>query len=259
MSTISVVIITKNEEAELPQCLDSVKLFADEIIIIDDASTDNTVKIAEQYGAKVFINESKGNFDRQRNIGIEKVQCEWILQMDADEIVPDDAARKIRSAIGNPGVFVAFEIRRLSFFIGHPIRHCGNYEYSLKIFKKGSSQYVGKVHEHLVVNGPVGRIDTDINHYPFNSISEVIERVNFYTDIESSGFLENIKSVSKKRIKYELTIKSIKRFWKLYVKKQGYKDGIYGFIWCILNVIGPQIRWMKIWEKALKKQKLVDK
>jgi hypothetical protein len=257
MSTISVVIITKNEEAKIAKCLDSVKTFADEIIIVDDVSTDNTVKTAKQYGAKVFINEAKGNFDLQRNIGIEKARSEWILQMDADEIVPDDTAQKIKSAITNPGIFVAFKILRKNFFLGHPIRYSGNYVYSLKVLKKGAGRYTGRIHEILEINGPAGQIEADINHYPFNSINEAIERANFYTDIESMDFLRKNGSISEKRIKYELTLKSIKRFWKLYIKKQGYKDGMHGFIWCIINVIGPQMRWMKIWEKAQKNNVLV--
>jgi len=257
MSTLSVVVITKNEEAKLTRCLDSIKPLADDVIIVDDVSTDNTTKIAQQFGAKVIINESNGNFAGQRNIGVENSCCEWILQMDADEVVPVETVDKIRAAINNPGNFSAFEIRRKNFFMGHPIKYSGNYGYALKIFKKGAGWYEGVIHESLKIDGSVGKIDADVEHYPFGSIYDVIARANFYSDLESLEFLKKVDSVSERKIRYELTVASIKRFWKLYVKKRGYKDGMHGFIWGILNVIGPQIRWIKIWEAARKQSKLV--
>ena len=193
------VIIIKNEEAKIGWCLNSVKDLADEIIIVDDLSSDCIVELCREHGAKVVINESKGNFSRQRNIGIENAQCEWILQMDADEIVPVETVQKIRSVITNSGIFVAFKIRRKNFFIGHPIRYSGNYAYSLRIFKKCAGHYVGNVHESLEIDGPAGQIDADINHHPFNSIYKVIERANFYTDIESPNLLKKMGSISEKK------------------------------------------------------------
>ncbi|HIE36090.1 MAG TPA: glycosyltransferase family 2 protein, partial [Candidatus Omnitrophica bacterium] len=115
MSKLTAVIITKNEEGKIEKCLKSLMGFVDEIVVIDDNSCDRTVEICKKLGAKVMINESKGNFDKQRNFGIEKASCEWILQMDADEVVPPQTAAKIRDTIKNPGDFVAFELRRRNF------------------------------------------------------------------------------------------------------------------------------------------------
>lgn len=114
------------------------------------------------------------------------------------------------------------------------------------------------MHEKLVVRGAIGRVDGDIFHYAFDTIEQVISTANFYTEIEAEEFVKARERISLKEIKYRLTWKSIKLFWKQYIKKRGYRDGMYGFIWCILNVIGPQIRWIKIWEKALKEGKLED-
>lgn len=257
MIKLSVVIITKNEELKIGSCLKSLLGLADEFIIVDDLSSDKTVEICKEFGAKIISSKSNGEFDKQRNIGIENANGEWILQLDADEIIPSESISKIRSAISEPKGFVGFEIRRKNFFLGKPILHSGNYGYTLKIFKKGAGYYIEKVHEKLKISGKIGKIDADINHYPFNSIFEVFERANFYTDIESAVFLKGIEKITEQRIKYELTIKSLRRFWKLYVKKQGYKDGMNGFIWCILNVIGPQMRWMKIWEQVEKKSRSI--
>jgi len=250
MKTISVVVITKNEEAKLAQCLDSVKPFADEIIIIDDISTDNTVKKAQQYGAKVFINESKGNFDHQRNIGTEKAQSEWVLQLDADEVIPTATVNKILEHIKHPNHYAAFDLKRRNFFLGKPILNAGNYHNQTYLFRKDKGRYVGRIHESVKIDGEIGFIDADVFHYSFSSIRSFIERQNFYTEIEADLFLEKNETPSVKYIKYRVTWKSLKLFYKLYIKKSGYKDGMHGLMWCLLNVIRIQLLWMKIWEKA---------
>ena len=252
---ISIVIITKNEQENIKECLESIK-WADEIIIIDDFSNDRTGEICKGYGARVIVHKSNGNFDKQRNIGIENAIGDWIMQMDADEIIPEDTAKKIREAVNNPKNFVAFELKRKIFLFGYPLRYGGAYNYGIKLFKKEKGDYVGKVHETLKVNGKVGKINAEVYHYPFPSISEIVNKTNFYTEIESKLFVEKRDKISFREVKYRLTWKSLKLFWKLYVKKKGYRDGMYGLIWSILNVIGPQIRWLKIWEKAVEKKKL---
>ena len=122
MNKLSAVIITKNEGKRISTCIKSLLSFVDEIVIVDDKSSDKTVEICKELGAKVTINESGGNFDRQRNIGIEKASCQWILQMDADEIVFPQIALKIKETIENPSDYVAFELRRKKFFFGYSLR-----------------------------------------------------------------------------------------------------------------------------------------
>lgn len=257
MNKLTAVIITKNEEKKINRCLASLKNVADEIVVIDDISTDATVEICKRFGAKVFINESKGNFDRQRNIGIENASGEWILQMDADEIIPEASGKRIREKISSPDNYAAFRLRRKNFFIGKPLSLFGEDNYAVKLFKKGKASYIGKsVHETLQIDGLTGTLPVEIEHYPYNSIREVIERCNFYSDIESDVFLAETNSVSIKELKKRLIWKAVKLFWKLYIKKKGYKDGMHGLAWCIVNVIGPEIKWLKIWEKTLKQEKL---
>ena len=256
MNKLSAVIITKNEGKRISTCIKSLLKFVDEIIVVDDKSSDRTVEICKKLGAKVIINESGENFDKQRNIGIEGTSCEWILQMDADEIVPSETAVKIKETIENPSDYVAFELRRKNFFFGYPLRYGGAYNWGVKLFKKGKAYYIGSVHETLKIEGKIGRIDAEIYHFPFFSIKDILNKMNFYTEIETELFVKNIERISFKEIKYRLTWKSLKLFWKLYIKKKGYKDGMYGLAWSIINVIGPQIRWLKIWEKTLKERKL---
>jgi hypothetical protein len=136
------------------------------------------------------------------------------------------------------------------------LRYSGSYGYSLKLFRRGKGLYEGSIHETPVISGPVRRIDADIEHYPFATVSDVVRRTDQYTEIEADLYVQEHDKVSLREIKYRLCWRSVKLFWKLYVKKHGFKDGMHGLVWCILNVIGPQIKWMKIWEKALRAGKL---
>ncbi len=254
---LSAVIITKNEEKVIERCLGSLGGLVDEIIIVDDKSCDRTVDICGKFAnTKVIVNESKGNFDMQRNIGIEQSSGEWILQLDADEVIPIATVNKILEHINRPSNYAAFNLKRRNFFLGKPILNAGNYHNQTKLFRKDKARYVGcSIHETLKVDGEVGSIEAEVFHYPFNSIRSFIERANFYSEVEAGVFLTKNKIPSEKYIKYRLTWKSIKHFYKLYIKKSGYKDGMHGLIWCLLNVINTQLLWMKIWEKAYCDQK----
>lgn len=250
--TLSIVIITKNEEDKIARCLENVK-WADEIIIVDDMSTDRTVEICSSFGVKVIRNESKGNFDNQRNIGIDNSSSDWILQMDADEVITDKVKEEIFKVLKNPGKFVAYKFKRKNFFLGHFMEYGGWYGYMTKLFKKNCARYIGKsVHETLRVDGRVGMIDADIEHYPFASIGQLIERANSYASVEAKVMLDEKGILSKKNIRYNLTIRPLKLFWKSYVKRRGFKDGMYGLIYALLNSWGYFLRWAKYWEQTIK-------
>ncbi len=229
MDKLSVVIITKDEESKIGNCLKSLQNLADEIIIVDDLSRDKTIEICKNFGTKIISSESNGDFDKQRNLGIYNASGDWILQMDADEIIPVETAMRIRNTINSPGKFVAFKLKRKNYFLGHFLKYAGAYDYMTKIFKKGSAKYTGSsVHETLSVDGQIGAIDVDIEHYPYRSVSQVIQRSNFYSEVESNLFVKENKKISIKQIKGQLIWKALKLFWKIYFKKKGYKDGMYG-------------------------------
>jgi len=262
MVKLAAVIITKDEERRIKSCLDSLKGFVDEIVVVDDCSRDKTVDICQEYGARVTVNRSEGNFDQQRNIGIDNSTGEWIIQMDADEIVPEAAAKKIITAIEDPGEFTAFTLRRKNFFFNHPLEGEVFFDTGMiKVFKKGTARYVGRsVHETLEAEGSAGKIDGEVFHYPYSSMAEIITKVNFYTDVIAKNFVEDNESITLREIKYQLSRKSLKHFWKLYMRKRARKEGIYGLIWSILKVMVPWLKWVKIWELAKTSGKLkVDK
>lgn len=253
-NTISVVIISKNEEDKITRCLESVK-WADEIIVVDDLSTDRTVEICQKFGIKIISHKLQEDFSQQRNIGIDNATGNWILQMDADEIVPEELRKEIQKAISKNSEFSGFQFRRKNFFLGHFMKYGGFYgPYSLKLFKRGKGRYVKQLHEELEIEGKVGIIDSDIEHYPFQSIAQSVERTNMYTTIGARLMKDENSLLDEKKIKYNLTIRPLKSFWKMYIKRRAYKDGMYGLLFSILFTFGPMLRWMKYWELVKKNE-----
>lgn len=251
---LTAVILTKNEEDKIARCIGSVK-WADEILVIDDESTDRTREIAKGEGARVIVNKSNGNFDNQRNIGIDNAQYDWVLQMDADEIVTPLLCDKINQALGGPGQFSAFKFMRKNYFLGHFMRYAGEYDYWLRLFNKKKARYVGAdIHEKLKVDGEVGIIEADMEHHAFKSVSQFIARQNSYSSFESMAILEREGVLPEKLIRYNIKIKPLKIFWKTYIKKQGYKDGMYGLIWCVLLAFRQVMIWSKYWEMIKEKE-----
>ncbi len=251
MPKISVVIITKNEEPRIRKALASVRSFADEIVVVDDMSTDCTREIAaREFQAKVFQRPLEKDFAAQRNFGAQQASSAWIFPMDADEFISDAVGARIREAIGAAGDTAAFELRRLNYFVGSPIRHAGAYGYYVRLYRKDCVAYHGPVHEQLEVRGVVSRIDGDICHYPFETLAPFFDKAVRYAEQEAELYCQARPHVSAKEIRYHLTWRPLKTFWKIYVRKKGYRDGLPGLVWCVGNVIGPLIKWMKIWEKA---------
>jgi len=250
-NTLSIVIPTKNCQDDIQACLESVK-WADEIIIIDGFSTDNTIDICKKYTDKIIQYKHQGSYygvgEEERNLGIDRAKCDWILQMDSDEIVTEGFKKSFQEILDKGTEFNAFKFRRKNYFLGHWMQHGGWYHYSLHLFKRGKARYEGNIHETLVVDGKVGILEADIEHYPFKNISQFISRHNSYSDREAKMILEKQGVLSDKVIAYNLKIRPIKLFWKFYFKKKGYKEGVYGLIFSILFAWVHFLNWVKYWE-----------
>ena len=181
-ATVAIVMMTKNEERRLPACLDRVAGWADEIVIIDDESTDGTLSIAERYGAKVSVMLSQDDHFLQWNRGIERATSDWVLHIDADEWVTPELKEAIDQVRADDQGHSAFEIMRKNVFLGHPMRYGGWYHRHLIFFRRDKARCVGKgIHVRLNVEGTTGFLNADIEHYPFTSIAQFIERQNHYT------------------------------------------------------------------------------
>ena len=244
---LTVLLLTKNERQRVKHCLESVK-WADEIVVVDGQSTDGTQEICRQYGAKVFEHKFSGRFDTECNFGIEKSSGDWILKLDADEVVTPQLRQDVESVLEDDRGYAAFRFRRKNYFLGHFMRYGGWYHYSLHFFNKNKAHYQGHVHETLIVDGKIGKIEGAAEHYPFDSLTQFIERHNKYSTIEAKKILDSRGILDRKEVMYNLKIKPLKRFWKFYVKKQGFREGIYGFIFSVLFAWVHFINWAKYWE-----------
>ncbi|MEW6407155.1 MAG: glycosyltransferase family 2 protein [Patescibacteria group bacterium] len=251
---LSVVILTKNAETQLRNCLESVK-WADEIIAVDGFSTDKTVSIFKEYNAKIIQHQFEGDYGQERNIGNDNASGDWILQLDCDEVVTDALKNEIIKILNDGNQYAAYKFLRKNFFFGHFMRYGGWYHYSLHFFKKGFAYYKGKVHHDLIVDGKIGVINAEVEHYPFKDFAQFIQRQNHYTSLEAKEIFDLKGVLDAKEIQYNIKIKPLKLFWKFYVKKQGFREGMIGFIFSVLFAWVHFLKWIKYWELIKDKQR----
>ncbi|MCK4851800.1 MAG: glycosyltransferase family 2 protein [Candidatus Omnitrophica bacterium] len=247
LQRLSVVIITKNIRDKIRKCLESVK-WADEIIVVDGRSDDGTVDIVREYTDKVIISAFSG-FGNERNKGAETAAGDWILQLDGDEVVtPEFRGRLEKLLEGEDEGCVSFRFRRKNIFLGRVMMHGGWYHYSAHLYKKLHAHYEGAVHEKLVVNGAQGVMEEGVEHYPFYNVSEFMVRQNRYTSLQAEEMFRNDPDIRQRTIMHNLRVKPLKLFWKMYIKKKGYKEKIHGLAFSILFAWVHFLKWAKYWE-----------
>lgn len=242
---ISAAIIAKNEEKKIGNCLKSLKGFADEVIVVDGFSTDRTHEICAEYGAKVITHKFTGAFADDRNVGNDAAKNDWVLQLDADDILTEEFKKKTLETLGRNEGHVVYKFRRKNYFLGHPMDHGGFHHFIPNLLNRKAVKYEGVVHEVPVYNGTMGEINADIEHYPFDDIGQFVARQNRYTDIAALELVKTEGKLSEKEIKKNMINKSLKNFWKSYVKKQGYKEGFYGLVFAILFAFINFLKWAK--------------
>ncbi|MFA4991769.1 MAG: glycosyltransferase family 2 protein [Candidatus Omnitrophota bacterium] len=247
--TITALIIAKNEEKNILGCLENIK-WCDEIVVVDDMSSDNTAEICRNFGAKVFKNKSDGDYNLQCDIGLRNVTSDWVLNIDVDERVSFRLKKDILGVLASNSKFSAYSFMRRNHFLGKFMRHGGWYERQVKFFRTGRGRYPERRNLGLLrVEGDVGALDSHINHYPFVSISQFINRQINYAIFEAKVMREERGVIGLDEIKYNLTTRPLKLFFKLYFKKQGFRDGMHGFIFSILNAWRHYTRWSLYWNR----------
>ncbi|MBI2103747.1 glycosyltransferase family 2 protein [Candidatus Woesebacteria bacterium] len=247
--SLSVVILTKNEQENITDCIKSVK-FANEIIIIDDNSTDKTIQIARKQGAKIFERSLNGDFAAQRNFGLNKVTSKWVLFLDADERVSRQLAEEISQALNDSFVAASgFYVRRQDFLWRKPLKYgeVGNIKF-LRLALKKAGQWQRKVHETYKVSGRVKALKYPINHYPHQDIKVFLEHINFWSSLHAdANWLEGKRSNLAKII-----FMPIAHFVKNYFFKLGFLDGMSGFVFALIMSFHSFLAWGKIWTKQQK-------
>ena len=245
MVRISVVIITFNEERDLAACLDSVQKIADEIIIVDSFSTDKTAIIARTYNAIVIPHEFMG-YGEQKNFATHKATNDWILSLDADEVLTTELQESILKIKGNPRCDV-YQMPRLTNYCGKWIKHCGWYpDHQTRLYNRTKGKWEEKrVHEywqHNNKNERKGMLHGDLLHYSFKTINEHLKKIDTYSELAAKAAVDDGKNAGL--LKIWLSPKW--HFFTEYIIKLGLLDGFYGFIICRLSAYAAFIKYSKI-------------
>lgn len=240
MKKISVVLAVYNEEANLKSCLESVKDLASEIVIVDGGSTDKTLDIAKDFAAKIIKTNNPPNFHINKNKAIDGAKEDWILQLDADEILTPQLVEEIKKAVNLS--MDGFWIPRKNFFLGRFLTKGGQYpDYTLRLYRKGKGRLPAKdVHEQAVVSGKVAYLKNDLLHMRDKTFSIYIERFNRYTDLMSS-------QIKNPNFFVYFFIKPSIWFLKAYIRHKGFMDGFPGFVFALFSAFRFPIAYLKYW------------
>jgi len=242
MPRISAIIITRNEAANIADCLDSVA-FCDERIVVDSGSEDDTVRIAEKMGARVAHRAWDG-FGVQKNFALSLAGGEWVLSIDADERVSPELASELRAATETATVD-GYSMPRRSSFLGREIRHSGWYpDYVLRLFRRGKARFSDDlVHEQVICEGSVGRLRHALIHHPVRKLEDAISRMDRYSTAGA-----RMIAAKNRRVSFVSGIfHGFYAFFRTYVLRAGFLDGREGFLLAVLNAEGAYYRYTKAW------------
>jgi glycosyltransferase involved in cell wall biosynthesis len=253
--TLSVVLITQNEERNLPRTLESVMpLVRDgkgEIIVVDSSSTDRTVEIAQSYGAKVFIEKWKG-FAAQKNSAMEKAVMDWVLQLDADEPLEPELSAEIENALNASPSIRGFWIPRKNFFLGRWIRHGGFYpDPKLRLVRRGAGGFEEYgAHPTMKVNGPTGRLSHALLHHAYPTLRGYIDHMNSYSSMGAEVALAK----GRRRFSFaNIVVRPLLTFVYNYFIRLGFLDGREGLLLHLYHSGYVSWKYAKAWELSRKK------
>lgn len=255
---LSVAIIAKNEALRIRRCLDSVT-WADEIVVVDGCSTDGTDAICLEYGAKVIRHAFEGSFAQERNLGIEQATGDWLLHLDADDVVTPQMRAAVERVLAAPQPYEIFKFRRKSYLLGRYMRYGGWQHYLPNFFRRGTIRFEGDVHERPRTDGPIGILEADVEHHPFRTLAEFIDRQNRYTSLKASELFKQRPALPPREVRRQILYKSAKIFWKSYVKKQGFREGLHGLIFAWLYAWVHVLTYAKYWELQIAAEQSHDR
>jgi len=271
---VSVVVPIKNEAKNLPRCLDSVA-WADEIFVVDSQSNDGSIEIAQAHGAKIAQFDFNGTWPKKKNWALESLpfKNDWVFILDADEVLPAEAAEEFTSVIANAGAIAGYWINRRFMFMGRWLRHAYYPNWNLRLFRHSLGRYEkltdadtqsgdNEVHEHVIVQGPTGRLRCEMDHYAFPSVEVFVEKHNRYSNWEARvsadrrlrGSAAAIRSgpVERRRklklLSQRLPCRPLLRFLYIYFWQKGFLDGREGYYFARLHAMYEFLSVAKTYE-----------
>ncbi|MBK5204478.1 MAG: glycosyltransferase family 2 protein [Polaromonas sp.] len=276
MANISILILTKNEQQDLPDCLQSVS-WSDDVHVYDSGSSDDTVDIAQRFGAKVTVRtygESKvafgGDEAAHRNWGLQNIPFKhpWVFVIDADERMTSDLVRAVEAAIALPGDQVAFRVQRRDFFLGTWLKHVQTSPFYMRLIRPEKIRHERLINTVSIADGPVGQVAGYLDHFPFSKgMGQWIDRHNGYSRFEAQQIISNrqagegfswvkaftakdfhLRRYHQKELFYRLPFRPLVKFLLLYVAKRGFMDGRAGFTYAMLQSIYEYFIVLKVRE-----------
>ncbi len=256
---LSVVLATYNEEANLERCLSSVAEFADEIVVVDGSSTDNTRQLAKKLGARVIKTTNKPNFHINKQMAMDAAKGKLVLQLDADEVVDDDLATFIldeykarfehntKSPEAQP---VAWWLNRKNYFLGSFLKKGGQYpDPVIRLYINGFAKLPQKdVHEQMTVTGEVGVAGGHLIHYGNPSFADYLRKFNTYTSFKAAQLKEAGTKITVGNSFKHLVWQPLQTFFSLYCRHKGFVDGVPGFVFAVMSGLHHSIAYLKLWE-----------
>lgn len=271
---VSLIVPIKNEAGNLRRCLQSVR-WADEIFVVDSQSTDGSLAIAQEHGAQVVQFHFNGTWPKKKNWALENLpfRNEWVFILDADEVLPPDAEEEFARAIANAGDNAGYWINRRFMFMGRWLRHAYYPNWNLRLFRHSLGRYEkltdadthsgdNEVHEHVIVQGPTGRLRCEMDHYAFPSVEVFVEKHNRYSNWEARvsadrslhGSAAQIRSgpVERRRklklLSQRLPCRPLLRFLYIYLWQKGFLDGREGYYFARLHAVYEFLSVAKTYE-----------
>jgi len=257
MNSISILVLTKNEQQDLPGCLETVS-WCDDVHVYDSLSTDATVEIAEKYGATV-TKRAFDNWSSHQNWGLQHIQFKhpWVFYIDADERMTSELKESIHAAVAASSENVAFRVQRRDYFMGTWLKHVQTSPFFIRLFRPEKMRYERLVNPISIADGPVGSVSGFLDHFPFSKgIGHWVDRHNSYSAFEAKQIVDNrankepfsifkalsesdfhLRRFHQKELFYRLPCRPLIKFVLLYIGKRGFLDGRAGLTYSILQSI----------------------
>ncbi|MCK4994542.1 MAG: glycosyltransferase family 2 protein [Candidatus Omnitrophica bacterium] len=242
---ISIVVITRNVEHNLVDCLESVK-WADEVVIVDNHSTDSTLVLAKKYTKSIY-NDTWDKEGSIRNRAYQRAKNDWVLTLDPDERVSEGLKEQIEEFLKNGTPYDAYSVSMKSYFArSYWMRHGGWYPASrVKLFKKDKFRYEdAEIHPRAYLDGKEGRLSGDVIHFCYDDFTQVVSKMNAQSTLEAKKWLSD-----KRKMNLNLAlIRTFSRFFKMYLQKQGFRDGLIGFMMAWQWATYQWLSYIKYWQ-----------
>ncbi len=238
---LSVILITKNEQDNIERCLRSVS-WADEIIVVDSGSTDDTIKICKQYTDKITITDDWPGFGQQKSRALEQASGEWVLSLDADEVVSSELKIAIERAI-KQSPYDGFALARKTVFYGKVVRYADALTYPVRLFRRTQGQFDKKpVHEKIMITGSIGKLHQPLYHYSFKDIHHLIAKMNQYSSLLANDACQQGRTSSL----WRASLGGLWMFLRTYLFRLGFLDGRPGLVLSMARAAGTFYKHAKI-------------